>query len=130
MSGERTMRPVSMWTKISVSLRTLTYFTYVWNDPWRTDFNDTRYLSADRNTLTAYLIGLLLYQWPVCTSVTRVDYAKTKKHTKVMITPPDSLFLQLRRGIRLCLSYTVFDALSSGKDTYTPGKSAFRLIHF
>jgi hypothetical protein len=33
----------------------------------------------------------------------RVDYAKNKPRTKIIITPPDSLFLQLGWGIRLSL---------------------------
>jgi hypothetical protein len=82
-------------------------------------------LSADRNTLNAYSIGLLLHQCPsVYPLVTRVNCAKTKQLTKIIITLPGSLFLKLSRGIRSFVSDTVFDAEVQGK-TPTPWKTRF-----
>lgn len=73
----------------------------------------------------------------VCPSAaTRVDYAKTWQHTKIVITRPDSLYLQLERAKseKLSLSDAVFDAEFQGetrlpmkkyKYAFFRGKKAF-----
>lgn len=66
---------------------------------------------------------LIVTPMSVCLSVTRVDCAKTKQRTIIIIIiPPDSSFLQLRLGKRLSLSDAIFDAEFQGKDAAPPLK--------
>jgi hypothetical protein len=49
---------------------------------------------------------------------------KTKQQANIVITLPESLFLQLGRGIRSPLSDAVFDAKFHWKNTHPPEKRA------
>jgi hypothetical protein len=62
---------------------------------------------------------------PSVRPITRLDFAKTRQVTQIIITPPDSLLLQLEPGIRLSLSDAVFDAKFHEKTPTTPGKTRF-----
>lgn len=57
-------------------------------------------------------------------SVTWVDCAETKQHTKIMIVSLERLFLQLKSGISLTLSDAVLDAKFQRKDTHLSEKRA------
>jgi hypothetical protein len=57
--------------------------------------------------------------------VTAVDCGETGAAAGILITPPESLFLQFSTGLMALLSNAVFITKYAGKGTH-PGKNAFR----